>query len=35
MRLVASDVTIVILESTGHWVMEEAEETAGALAKFL
>jgi len=36
MRLVASDVTIVILEGTGHWVMEERpEETAGALAKFL
>ncbi len=36
MKLVASDVTVVILKDTGHWVMEERpKETAAALAKFL
>src|SRR5229473_3015400 len=36
MKLVASDVTIVILKDTGHWVMEERpKETTAALAKFL
>ena len=36
MKLVASDVTVVILKDTGHWVMEERpKETTAALAKFL
>jgi pimeloyl-ACP methyl ester carboxylesterase len=36
MKLVASDVTIVVLKDTGHWVMEERpKETSEALLKFL
>jgi pimeloyl-ACP methyl ester carboxylesterase len=36
MKLVASDVTIVVLKDTGHWIMEERpKETMDALAKFL
>ena len=36
MKLVASNVTIVVLKNTGHWVLEERpEETTGALVKFL
>ncbi len=36
MRLVASDVTFVVLKNTGHWVMEEnPKETMDALVKFL
>ncbi len=36
MKLVASDVTFVVLRDTGHWVMEERpEETMAALVKFL
>lgn len=36
MKLVASDVTIVVLKDTGHWVMEERpKETTEALLKFL
>ncbi len=36
MKLVANDVTFVVLKNTGHWVMEERpEETSGALLKFL
>ncbi len=36
MKLVASDVTIVILKNTGHWVLEERpNETTDALVKFL
>jgi pimeloyl-ACP methyl ester carboxylesterase len=36
MKLVASDVTIVVLKDTGHWVMEERpKETTDALTKFL
>jgi len=36
MRLVASDVAVVILPDTGHWVLEERpKETADALMKFL
>ena len=36
MRLVASDVKVVILKDTGHWVLEERpEETTDALVKFL
>jgi pimeloyl-ACP methyl ester carboxylesterase len=35
-RLVATDVTVVVLKDTGHWVMEERpKETADALEKFL
>ena len=36
MKLVATDVTVVILKDTGHWVMEESpKETTAALVKFL
>jgi pimeloyl-ACP methyl ester carboxylesterase len=36
MKLVATDVTIVVLKNTGHWVMEESpKETTEALVKFL
>jgi len=36
MKLVAADVTVVILKDTGHWVMEERpKETTAALVKFL
>jgi len=36
MRLVASDVTVVVLKDTGHWVLEERpEETTDVLVKFL
>ncbi len=36
MKLVASDVTFVVLKDTGHWVMEERpQETMTALVKFL
>jgi pimeloyl-ACP methyl ester carboxylesterase len=36
MRLVASDVTVVVLKDTGHWVLEERpEETTDALVRFL
>jgi pimeloyl-ACP methyl ester carboxylesterase len=36
MKLVASDVTIVVLKDTGHWIMEERpKETIDALVKFL
>lgn len=36
MKLVASDVTVVVLKDTGHWVMEERPaETSDALNKFL
>ncbi len=35
-KLVASDVTFVVLKNTGHWVMEEnPKETIDALVKFL
>ncbi|HEX4584248.1 MAG TPA: alpha/beta hydrolase [Burkholderiaceae bacterium] len=35
-RLIASDVTVVVLENTGHWIMEERpKETMDALIKFL
>ena len=35
-RLVASDVTVVVLKNTGHWLMEEnPQETTDALLKFL
>jgi pimeloyl-ACP methyl ester carboxylesterase len=36
MKLVASEVTVVVLKNTGHWVSEERpKETTEALAKFL
>ena len=36
MKSVASDVTVVILKDTGHWLMEESpKETLDALIKFL
>jgi pimeloyl-ACP methyl ester carboxylesterase len=36
MKLVASDVTVIVLKDTGHWVLEERpKETTDALAKFL
>ena len=36
MKLVASDVTVVVLKDTGHWVLEERpRETTEALQKFL
>jgi pimeloyl-ACP methyl ester carboxylesterase len=36
MKLVATDVTFVVLKNTGHWVMEERpKETMEALQKFL
>ena len=36
MKLVATDVTVVVLKDTGHWVMEESpKETMEALGKFL
>jgi pimeloyl-ACP methyl ester carboxylesterase len=36
MKLVASDVTVVVLKNTGHWVMEEQPKgTTDALTKFL
>ncbi|HEY2845859.1 MAG TPA: alpha/beta hydrolase, partial [Bryobacteraceae bacterium] len=36
MKLVAADVTEVILKDTGHWLMEERpQETMDALLKFL
>ena len=36
MKLVASNVTVVVLPDTGHWVLEERpKETTDALVKFL
>ena len=36
MKLVATDVTVVVLKNTGHWLMEEnTKETTDALVKFL
>jgi pimeloyl-ACP methyl ester carboxylesterase len=36
MKLVASNVTVVVLKDTGHWVLEERpKETTEALVKFL
>ena len=36
MKLVASDVTVVVLQDTGHWVLEERpKDTTDALLKFL
>jgi pimeloyl-ACP methyl ester carboxylesterase len=34
--MLATDVTVVIVENSGHWVMEEQpRETMDALARFL
>jgi pimeloyl-ACP methyl ester carboxylesterase len=36
MKLVASDVAVVVLKDTGHWVLEENPKgTTDALVKFL
>jgi hypothetical protein len=36
MKLVASDVTVVVLKNTGYWILEEnPKETSDALVKFL
>ncbi len=36
MKLVASDVTVVVLKDTGHWILEERpRETTDAIVKFL
>jgi pimeloyl-ACP methyl ester carboxylesterase len=36
MKLVATDVAVVVLEGTGHWLMEERpKETMEALMNFL
>jgi pimeloyl-ACP methyl ester carboxylesterase len=36
LKVVATDVTVVLLKDTGHWVMEERpKETMGALLRFL
>jgi pimeloyl-ACP methyl ester carboxylesterase len=35
-KLIASDVTVVIVKNSGHWVLEEKpKETTDALLKFL
>jgi pimeloyl-ACP methyl ester carboxylesterase len=35
-KLVASDVTVVVLKDTGHWILEERrDETVAALVRFL
>jgi len=36
MKIVASDATMVVLNDTGHWVLEEnPKDTTDALIKFL
>jgi pimeloyl-ACP methyl ester carboxylesterase len=36
MNLVASDVTLVIVKSSGHWILEEQpKQTTDALISFL
>jgi len=36
MQLVATDVTVVVLSNTGHWILEERpKETTDALVRFL
>jgi pimeloyl-ACP methyl ester carboxylesterase len=36
MKLVATDVTVLVLKDTGHWILEERpKETSDALVKFL
>ena len=35
-KLVASDVKVIVLEDTGHWILEERpKETIAALVDFL
>jgi pimeloyl-ACP methyl ester carboxylesterase len=35
-KLVASDVTVVVLKNAGHWILEEQpDETIAALTRFL
>ena len=35
-KLVASDVKVIVLKYTGHWILEERpEETIAALVEFL
>jgi pimeloyl-ACP methyl ester carboxylesterase len=35
-KLVGSDVTVVVLKDTGHWILEERPEaTIAALTRFL
>jgi pimeloyl-ACP methyl ester carboxylesterase len=35
-KLVASDVTVIVLKDTGHWMLEERpDETIAALTRFL
>ena len=35
-RLVASDVSVIVLKNTGHWILEEQPaETIAALSRFL
>jgi pimeloyl-ACP methyl ester carboxylesterase len=36
MKLVATNVTVIVLPDTGHWILEEQpKETTDALVKFL
>ncbi len=36
MKLVATNVKVIVLKNTGHWIMEEnPKETADALLNFL
>jgi pimeloyl-ACP methyl ester carboxylesterase len=36
MKLVADNVTVVVLKDTGHWILEERpKETSDALVRFL
>jgi pimeloyl-ACP methyl ester carboxylesterase len=36
MKLVATDVTVIVLKNAGHWILEEKpEETTKALVNFL
>jgi pimeloyl-ACP methyl ester carboxylesterase len=36
MKLVAHNVTVIVLPNTGHWILEEKpKETTDALANFL
>ena len=36
MKLVATDVTVVVIKNAGHWVLEEQpKDTTDALVKFL
>jgi pimeloyl-ACP methyl ester carboxylesterase len=35
-KLVATDVTLVVVKNSGHWIMEERpQQTIDALVKFL